>query len=501
MPENAATNQLNVDAASALSLEKGIRLSSRPPDSRQRFRKRLDSWKEIATYVRRDVKTARRWEQREGLPVHRHHHGMLGSVYAFADEIDIWYTKRNSPAASRQQASRPLAPLIVGRTRELQLMREAFMRSIGAQRQVIFVSGELGVGKSTLLDAFLAELPERIWAAAGYCVHQFGAREACLPFADILVQLASDPRVRSVIAVEAPSWTARLLRRPSTHPPHHTPAESPTTRELAEAIEMLGMLQPTVLVLEDLQWADHLTVELLARLAKSKRSTSLMVVGTFRRAELVESSSPLWRSHQELCAHFQCMEMPLPLLDVAAVAAYLSVHGCWVDIPAAAEWFHRRSDGHPLFLAHLLRQAFENGTVVRQGETFVFDPAKAADATLVPPGLYTLIDAQLATLEDSARLILAAASVAGDRFCAASISAGVMLSLSDVERILQRLARRGDFITRCEPVSAPDGSVSGGYAFVHRLHRGALHQGIAPGTRALLEQRMSCGLRLELQRP
>jgi len=205
------------------------------------------------------VKTARRWEQREGLPVRRHHHGILGSVYAFADEIDIWYTKRSSPAASRKQLSRPLAPLFVGRTRELQLLRETFMRSISAQRQVIFVTGELGSGKSTLVDAFLAELPEGTWAAAGHCVQQFGAREACLPFADILVQFAGDPRVRSAIAVEAPSWTARLLRRPSTHPPHHTPAESGggPTRELAEAIERLGMVQPMVLVLEDLQWADH----------------------------------------------------------------------------------------------------------------------------------------------------------------------------------------------------------------------------------------------------
>jgi uncharacterized protein len=51
---------------------------------------RLDSWKEIAAYLRRDVATARRWEKREGLPVHRHHHEKLGSVYAFTSELDAW---------------------------------------------------------------------------------------------------------------------------------------------------------------------------------------------------------------------------------------------------------------------------------------------------------------------------------------------------------------------------------------------------------------------------
>ena len=44
---------------------------------------RLDSWKEIATYLRRDVKTVQRWEKREGMPVHRHVHDRMGSVYAF----------------------------------------------------------------------------------------------------------------------------------------------------------------------------------------------------------------------------------------------------------------------------------------------------------------------------------------------------------------------------------------------------------------------------------
>src|SRR5881275_2648787 len=51
---------------------------------------RLDSWKEIATYLRREVRTVQLWEKKEGLPVHRHFHQRLGSVYAFRSEIDRW---------------------------------------------------------------------------------------------------------------------------------------------------------------------------------------------------------------------------------------------------------------------------------------------------------------------------------------------------------------------------------------------------------------------------
>src|SRR5918994_3111657 len=56
---------------------------------------RLDSWKEIAHYLKRDVTTVQRWEKREGMPVHRHVHDKLGSVYAFRSELDSWAQRRN----------------------------------------------------------------------------------------------------------------------------------------------------------------------------------------------------------------------------------------------------------------------------------------------------------------------------------------------------------------------------------------------------------------------
>jgi DNA-binding winged helix-turn-helix (wHTH) protein len=56
---------------------------------------RLDSWKEIAAYLKRDVTTVRRWEKREGMPVHRHVHDKLGSIYAFRTELDAWTRSRN----------------------------------------------------------------------------------------------------------------------------------------------------------------------------------------------------------------------------------------------------------------------------------------------------------------------------------------------------------------------------------------------------------------------
>src|SRR5467141_5163447 len=69
--------------------------------------RRLESWKEVAAYLGRDITTVRRWEKREGLPVHRLHHSKLGSLYAFTAELDAWRDKR-APAGTTD------APLIPG---------------------------------------------------------------------------------------------------------------------------------------------------------------------------------------------------------------------------------------------------------------------------------------------------------------------------------------------------------------------------------------------------
>ena len=64
------------------------------PPSSTSLQDRLDSWKEIAAYLKRDVTTVQRWEKREGMPVHRHQHDRMGSVYAFSSELDAWVQSR-----------------------------------------------------------------------------------------------------------------------------------------------------------------------------------------------------------------------------------------------------------------------------------------------------------------------------------------------------------------------------------------------------------------------
>jgi Tol biopolymer transport system component len=72
-------------------------------------RARLDSWKRIAAYLKRDVTTVQRWERREGMPVHRHKHEKQGSVYAYPSELDAWWTRRGT-AVSHEENAQATAP-------------------------------------------------------------------------------------------------------------------------------------------------------------------------------------------------------------------------------------------------------------------------------------------------------------------------------------------------------------------------------------------------------
>ena len=74
---------------------------------------RLDSWKEIAAYLKRDIRTAQRWEKQEGLPVHRHVHEERGTAYAFSAEIDEWLKKRRSVDTGQESRPNRAAVLIV----------------------------------------------------------------------------------------------------------------------------------------------------------------------------------------------------------------------------------------------------------------------------------------------------------------------------------------------------------------------------------------------------
>src|SRR5215472_9382563 len=103
---------------------------------------RLDSWKEIATYLKRDVTTVQRWEKREAMPVHRHLHDKRGSVYAFAAELDVWMQSRSQRLEEEERSGTALNG---GRSHEPLAAVRRWLSGERNRRRAFLVSGALAV--------------------------------------------------------------------------------------------------------------------------------------------------------------------------------------------------------------------------------------------------------------------------------------------------------------------------------------------------------------------
>jgi len=121
--------------------------SMRPPEDR------LDSWKEIAAYLNRDVTTVQRWEKREGMPVHRHLHDRMGSVYAFRVELDTWARSRNLRAALDNENSPPSAnaPVVPSDSTILTSRRWKFVLPLAAAGVALAIGAYLWVQRMEYL--------------------------------------------------------------------------------------------------------------------------------------------------------------------------------------------------------------------------------------------------------------------------------------------------------------------------------------------------------------
>src|SRR5262245_45454387 len=176
--------------------------------------------------------------------------------------------RRGTPAAPRP----PQKPALVGREAELLQLQGWLDKALGDGRQMVFVTGGPGSGKTALVDAFLQRVSAQdLCIASGQCLEQYGAGEAYLPVLEALSQLCHDPRRGHLIPLlgrHAPTWLARIPWLQSAAGQQAAPPQaqgaSPERmlREMAEALEALTAQAPLVLVLEDLHWSDYSTLDL-----------------------------------------------------------------------------------------------------------------------------------------------------------------------------------------------------------------------------------------------
>ncbi|HEY7495597.1 MAG TPA: AAA family ATPase, partial [Candidatus Tectomicrobia bacterium] len=337
-------------------------------------------------------------------------------------------------------------PSLVGRERVLRQLHAWLDQAAQGHRHVVLVTGEPGIGKTAVVEAFtsqaVAAVPVRL--AWGQCVAQYGAGEPYLPVLEALGQLCQGPEGAAVVAVlrqQAPTWLVQMpwlltaADRERLAQELQGMTRERMLREFAELVETLTAETPLLLVLEDLHWSDHATLDLMALLARRRTPARLLLVGTYRPVELIVQNHPLRSVAQDLQQHGYATVLPLPLLDVEAVTAYLAARFAAQHFPEAfASWLHRHTDGNPLFLVTLVETLMTRGVLTEDHGHWQLADGLEAVAVGVPEGLRPLLEQQLGRLPSEGQQVLEVASVAGMVFATATVAAGLEADVEQVER-------------------------------------------------------------------
>lgn len=312
-------------------------------------------------------------------------------------------------------------PTIIAREHELAVLETLVQRMLAGERQVVFVVGEAGGGKSTLVDAFTARHRAAgeygaLAIGQGQCIDAFGQHEPYLPVIEALEQLLrADPSGVTAQALQrrAPAWQAIL---PALGPPKGDAsgrmASAPSLlRELVRALEEMSASQPLVLVLEDAHASDLATVDFCNFLARRREAARILLIVTLRPADAVVRNHPIAEIKAELAAKRLARVLEVQPFSAGDVGAYVRDR-----VPQSFQsdsfvhWIHHQTGGNPFFVravtdelrAQGIDVATEQGNRVQRTETVL---------RWIPDNLRELLERRLSRLPQLQLTMVEAASV------------------------------------------------------------------------------------------
>jgi DNA-binding winged helix-turn-helix (wHTH) protein/tetratricopeptide (TPR) repeat protein len=402
----------------------------------------------------------------------------------------------------------PPSRRLVGRKVALDQLSKCLQIALRSQRQVVFVTGEPGIGKTALVDEFQRNLASEVVGlriARGQCVEGYGGKEAYYPLLEALGQLCRGPEKDSLVQIlerEAPTLLVQfpaLVRRDHRETLKREilgATRDRMLREISEAMETIASGRPLLVILEDLHWVDHSTVDLISALARRRPPAKLMLIGTYRTGDVARSDHPLKTLKWELLIHELCHEIALDPLEEAGVAEYLDAESGGTAVPEGLTGLiYRQTEGNPLFMVAILKHMRERELVADENGGLTLSVPLQEIALRAPHSLQQMIESQIERLSEDARQALESASVVGVLFSAAVTAIAANMNMEDFEHVCEDLSRRHQLVRSVGSQEFPDGTVSGRYEFAHSLYREIFYRRLAPGSRTKLHQRI--GERLE----
>ena len=383
------------------------------------------------------------------------------------------------------ELTRSLGTPMVGRQIDLGIVTGAFQKAVQEPTvQLVVVAGEPGVGKSRLvaeLGSFVDSWPEQIRWRLGRCL-PYGDGITFWALGEIVKAeagiLETDPpevaaaKIDAMIPEDAPDapWLRARLR-----PLAGLPAPEAALVENFAAwrafVELLAESRPSVLVFEDLHWADEALLEFVEQLADYAEGIPLLLVGT-ARPELYERAAS-WAASARNVARVN-----LRALTAAETAQLVSNLLGTAKPPAEVQqaiW--DRAGGNPLYAEEFIGLLKDHEILRRAGAGWGID---ASAPIPLPPGVHGLIAARLDTLGSTRKRLLQDAAVVGEVFWAGAVTEMGNQDQEQVKAMLHELTRK----ELVRPVRRSSMAGQAEYSFAHALIRDVCYAQIPRADRA-----------------
>ncbi len=398
--------------------------------------------------------------------------------------------------ALRPQVGQARRQNTVGHGGDLATLEARYDDVVLGRGHLLAVTGEPGIGKSTLLASALAIFARRDVSplvARGQCSERLAGTEAYLPILEALDTAATGAHgedMRALIDKCAPSWAALRAVVPADGSSGEfaravANSQERLKREMAAFLAEVSAQRPLVLVLEDVHWADTSTVDLVSYVGARLSELPVLVLVTYRDADARAARHPFLQVQRELQGRGLASELAVGFLTPTDVSDFVDMtfpdHRFPPDLARA---LHQRTEGNPLFLVDVARWLASQGVIAVENGHWCLVRGVPDISRDMPASVRSMIERKIEQLGESERKLLAAAAVQGAEFDAAIAAAVLGADVADVEEQLMTLDRVYAFVKEVGEVRTPDHTLTIRYRFVHALYQNALLAGLGASRRA-----------------
>jgi predicted ATPase len=423
-----------------------------------------------------------------------------GRLRPTAVEVEVALTQvvAQVPGQPASQPPRASRRPVVGRQEEWAALRTCCEAAAAGRGSLVCVTGEPGLGKTTLVESFLDELEASgsNWnLARGRCSERLAGAEAYLPFLEALDNLLhgdGGASATQALRLLAPTWYVQLAPLAADDPSlarvfaqAKDSSQERRKRELGVFLHELSRQRPLVVFLDDIHWADPSSVDLLAYLGSKCSTWRLLLVLTYRPSELLRTEHPFGPVKLDLQGRGACREIALPFLSRDDLDRYLRMAFAEHQFPEElAAILHARTEGNPLFMVDLLHYLRDRGVIVQDGGHWALVRAMPDLQRELPESVRGMIQRKLDQLGPADRPLLMAASVQGPEFDSVVVAQLLGRDAADVEERLEVLERVHWIVRLVREQTFADRTLTLRYRFVHVLYQNALYAALQPTRKA-----------------